>query len=143
MDFLGVLMYAACTDSISTSDAQGLPAPFLCCTLPSSINFLCNDGMVDLVGGSFSYLRVKFRWAWMSYFVCINQETHWVFFFVILIFINCTFATKFKRFLLITIQIMISILIILKNSCQKKKFPSILLYYETNYMKISPKIKLC
>ena len=35
--------------------------------------------MVGRAGGFLSYLRLKFRFAWMSDFVSINQETHWGF----------------------------------------------------------------
>ena len=76
------------------------PAPFLCSTLPVSINFLCHARMVGRASGFLPYLRLKFRYAWMSDFVSINQETHWAFSCGVLIFMNSTFATKFKNILL-------------------------------------------
>ena len=45
-------------------------------------------------------LRLKFCCAWMSDFVSINQETHLVFSYGVLIFMNSTFATKLKNILL-------------------------------------------
>ena len=54
-----------------------------------------------LAGGFLPYLRLKFRCAWISDFVSnINQETHWAFSCGVLIFVNSTFATKFKNILL-------------------------------------------
>ena len=35
--------------------------PFLCSTLPFTINFLCHDRTVDLAGGPLPHLRLKFR----------------------------------------------------------------------------------
>ena len=39
-------------------------------------------------------MRLKFRCAWMSDFVFINQEIHWAFSCKVLIFINFTSAIK-------------------------------------------------
>ena len=54
INFLGLLVYATRTDSIS-SDILGRPAPFLCSTLPVSINFSCHAQMVDRTGGLHRY----------------------------------------------------------------------------------------
>ena len=62
-----------------SSDGCGELASFLGSTLPVSINFLFHDRMVDLAGDFLSHLHMKFRWARMSGFVFINQETHWAF----------------------------------------------------------------
>ena len=99
MDFLGILVYATRTDSIS-SDFCGQPAPFLCSTRPVSINFLCHDRMVGLADSSLPYLCLKFYWDGISDFISINQDMHQAFTCGVFIFINCTFAAEFKKFCL-------------------------------------------
>ena len=64
--------------------------------------FLCYDQIVDLAGNSFPYLRLKFRWAWMSDFVFKNEVTHLALMCEVRIFTNTTFPAKFTRFCLIT-----------------------------------------
>ena len=93
MNFLVLLVHAAHAVLISSSMFEVSELLFPCNTPPFSINFLCGDRMVNLAGGSFPYLRLKFRWR------CLPSSAMG-FSSGVLIFINSTFAAKFKRFCL-------------------------------------------
>ena len=58
------------------------------------------------------------------------------------LFTNSTFVAKLKKFCLITKRKIVSNLIILKITCQKRKAVSIFFCYKTSLMKISPKNKI-